>query len=172
MQRGLWTVLAVVVALATVFYTWRFFTSERLLSPKELADTALMADDPQQRESAAAQLIRHGGLARNELRRVLVESDTPEVRAACIQSLAALQDYESMGAMLDALEDSSAMVRARAGQAVDRLLGANYGFRYSDPPAQRAAQVKFLRKEWEQYQDSEVFRQYIERLKRKQDEGP
>lgn len=166
MRHGLWIALAVVAGLAVVVFAWRYFSRDRLLAPAELADIALTAEDPQRRGGAAAQLIRHGEAAREELRRVLAESDNDDVKSACIQALAAIHDYDSMNNILDALEDPSPLVRARAGQTVDQLLGATYGFSYDAPQDVRQRQIEFLRKEWQSLKESEGFEHFVERMKR------
>lgn len=169
MQRSLWIVLGVSVGVALVVLAWWFFTRPRVLSPEELAEIALTADSPQERERAAAQLLRHGDEALEELRRVFAESDTPEVRAICVQALAALRDYDSMNKMLDAMADPSAVVRSRAGRAVMQLLGANYEFDAEAAPEVRQETINYFRDMWEEYKDSEGFRAYVERMQRRED---
>jgi len=169
MHRSLLIGLGVVVGIAVVVVAWWFFSRPRMLSPEELAEIALRAESPQERERAAAQLLRHRGEALDELRRVFAQSDTPEVRAICVQALAALRDYDSMEEMLDAMEDPSAVVRSRASRAVMQLLGAKYEFDAEAEPEIRQETIDYFRGMWEKYKDSEGFRESIERMQQEGD---
>jgi HEAT repeat protein len=166
MRRNLLIVLGVLVAAAAALYGRRWLGSGRedLGSPQALAEEALQAPTLKQRESAARRMVRIGKPAAQHLRRVLVESKTPEVRAACIQGLATHWDYDGMPALLDALEDESPLVRGRAGAAVEKMLGADFGFRFDDPPEKRAKSVNTLRQEWARMQNSPVLEDWKKRL--------
>ena len=166
MQRNLLIVLGVLLVVAVVVHGRRWLGSreEDLGPPEALAEEALQAPTLKQRESAALRMVRIGKPAVPHLNRVLVESKTPEVRAACIQGLATHWYYEGMPALLDALEDDSPLVRGRAGAAVEKMLGADFGFRYNDPPEQRAKIVDTLRQEWANMQDSPVLEDWKKRL--------
>jgi len=164
MRRSLLIALAAVVGLALIVVAWWFLSRERVPSPEELAEIALTAESPQERERAAAQLIRHGDDAKDELRRVLAGSDTPEVRAICVQGLAALRDYDSMENMLDALEDPSAVVRSAAARAGMQLLGAKYEFDAEGPPEKRKKTVEFFRETWSEYKDADGFKAWMDQM--------
>jgi len=169
MHRSLLIALAVVVGVALVVVAWWFFTRPSLLSPEELAEIALNDESPQERERAAAQLLRHGDESLDELREVFAKTDTPEVRAICVQALAALRDYDSMEEMLEAMEDPAAVVRSRAGRAVMQLLGAKYEFDAEAEPEIRQETIDYFRGMWEKYKGSEGFREYVERMQRRGD---
>ncbi len=142
---------------------WRFWPDARPKSPEELARLALEAPTPDEQERAAVRLAELGPEATSHLRRVLSESQSSAVRAACIRGLAARRDYDSMPEFLKALEDESPLVRGRAGVAVQKLLGADCGYRQDLPQRQHQAAVKALRKEWERLKDSEMMQDWIRR---------
>ena len=151
---------------------------QRAPSPDELAQQALKAASPDEQELAAvalAQLANDDELkpqfrekAKQHLRTVLAESPAAPVRAACIQGLASQWDYESMPALLDALDDESSVVRSRAGVAVERMMSVDFGFRHDDPPAMRQDTAKRLRGHWETWRESANFENWTKRLKEKQ----
>ncbi|MHC4180062.1 MAG: HEAT repeat domain-containing protein [Planctomycetota bacterium] len=149
-------------------------------SPDELAQKALNAADPEEQESAAVELA---AVANNEelepqlrekakigLRKVLAESQSPPVQAACLQGLSSQWDYESMPAFLDALDHESDLIRSRAVATVERMMSVDlggFGYRYTDPPAIRAAAIQRIRQDWEKKRDQPVFIKWRERLKEK-----
>ncbi len=89
----------------------------------------------------------------DELRRELVEGDSAAVRAAAADGLGTRRDVESMPALLDAMEDADALVRGRAGAAVQKILGADFFFRADDPPDKRADTLARIRAHWEAWQE-------------------
>jgi hypothetical protein len=99
----------------------------RTASPQALARNALEAAGTDERELAAVELARVANNsqlpasvraeATQHLRAVLTESQSPPVRAACIQGLASRWDYDSMPAPVDALDDPSDLVRTGAAVA-------------------------------------------------------
>lgn len=138
-------------------------------SPEQLARQALEAPTSDEQEVAAVRLAQLGKPAREHLRRVLSESQSPEVRGACIRGLAVLWDYDSMPAFLDALDDDSELVRGRAGTAVKRMMSsADYGYRSDDPPEKRAAAVKRFRAHWKEFRDSEILENWKKRLEERE----
>jgi hypothetical protein len=142
---------------------WQILPAERRPSPDQLARQALEAATPAEQEVAAVRLAELGTDAKDHLRQVLTESQSAAVRAACIRGLAAQWDYDTMPMLLDALEDPSPLVRGRAGVAVQRLLGADFGFRCDDPPEKRGMVVKRLRQEWERVKDTPAMQQWQRR---------
>jgi HEAT repeat protein len=149
-------------------------------SPTELAQQALQADTETDQELAAVKLAEMAGKndlqpqlreeVKQQLRRVLGESQSPQVRAACIQGLASQWDYESMPALMDALDDPSDLVRGRARVAIERMMSVDlgsFGYKYDDPSAKRAAAIQRIRNDWEIKRDQPVFQNWMERLKKK-----
>jgi hypothetical protein len=149
-------------------------------SPAELAHKALQSDDPAEQERAAVDLAQLGSNkeldpqirdeAKQQLRHLLDKTQSPLVRKACIHGLGSLWDYESMPAMLDALDDESEAVRSAASVTVERMMSvtlAGFGYKFSDPAQKRAPAVKRIRADWETKRDSPVFIKWRERLKAK-----
>jgi len=149
-------------------------------SPDELAQEALEAATAGEQELAAVKLAEVANdnqlqpqlrqQAKQCLQRVLKESRSPQVRAACIQGLSSLWDYDSMPAFLDALGDESDLVRGRAVVTIERMMSvslAGFGYRYDDPSAKRAPAIERVRKEWDTTRDSPIMKKWRERLKEK-----
>ncbi len=137
-------------------------------SAEHLAQESLEAPTSDEQEAAAVRLAELGRPAREHLQRVLSESQSPQVRAACIRALAAQWDYDSMPEFLDALNDESELVRARAGAAVERMMSIDAGYRSEDSPQRRAAAVKHFRERWEQFRNSETLDYWKKRLEERQ----
>jgi HEAT repeat protein len=118
------------------------------------------AENPQSRVEAALQLARAATpdhmapplqvLA--PLRQTLTSPhEPPGVRAAAADALGQWRDLSSMDQLLLAMEDSDPYVRGRASMAVRRILGADYYFRATDPPAQRRQALAVIRQDWEKF---------------------
>ena len=127
---------------------------ERLAPAAKLADQALNAPTPDAREKAALDLARCGSGAEPHLRRVLAESQQASVKAAVIQGLTALGDWESVPQIIDTLNDNDDQVRGRAEAAVTTLLGKDFFFRPADEPLDRPAAVQAARAEYERIRNS------------------
>ena len=99
------------------------------------------------REAAAAATGACGSQADVQtLTGVLTSREEPQVRAAAAQSLGQLLAYDSLPALIDALEDPDEEVRGRAGAAVRALLAnRDMGFRADDPPERRAEAIRRIR---------------------------
>ena len=154
---------------------------QRPPSPAELAQKALEAASEEEQELAAVELAQLASdkelgpqlreEAREHLRRVLAETQSLPVRSACIRGLASEWDYQSMPALLDALDDESEVVRSDAAMAVQRMMSVNlkgFGYQYDDPPARRAPAIKRIREDWDKKRDSPIFIKWRKRLKEKQ----
>ena len=59
------------------------------------------------------------------------------------------RDYRSMPSLLDLLEHEDSLVRGRAGAAVQKILGADFGFRANLPEDQRAKVIAVIRHDYE-----------------------
>ena len=149
-----WAAIAVAVGICVLAYLgWRWASRPRPVSQETAAEAALRAATPEERELAAVRLTQFGKPAVAELVRVLQASPQPEVRAACIRGLAEQWSYRNMPALLDALEDESALVRAQAAQGVCRLMRITNDLRWDEPAPQRAEAVKGLRAEWRRFRE-------------------
>lgn len=125
---------------------------EPKLSPQELAERALNAPTVKEQQEAAIELARCGKESVHLLRRVFLESSTPEVRAAIAQGLGHQRDVESLPDLIDAMEDASPLVRGRAGVAVKRIVGLDVPFAANASHEERQKAVAFYRKFWEDAQ--------------------
>ena len=92
-----------------------------------------------------------------EMRVVLIESETAEVRAAAAAGMGNSGDLETTPDLLDAMEDESVLVRETAAQAVGRLLGWNHGFRADDPLEKRQETIAQYRERWIKFQNSSLY---------------
>jgi hypothetical protein len=100
---------------------------------------------------AARDFIRHGETARIEIRAALEQHSSlePEVVAPLVQATGKTRDYRSMPTLLDLLEHPDPAVRGAAGTAVQKILGADFGFRANAPEAERAKLIKEMRHDYE-----------------------
>ncbi len=142
------TVFGVLLLVAIIYYGRRLMSGGRP-SPETLTERALSAASETEKEEATIELSRLGPKASPHLRKLLAESDSPQVRAVCIQSLGSVYDYESMPAILEALDDESRLVRGRAEVAASKMLGRDYGLRRDLSEDERARIVTLMRTEWE-----------------------
>lgn len=76
-------------------------------------------------------------------------AEAAEVKAMMITGLAQEWDFDSMPMFLEALDDESYLVRARAHLAVQRLLQVDVGYRPEDPPEIRRQYIQKFRDEWQ-----------------------
>ncbi len=167
-QNRLYTIAGVLALIAALFWGWRWLRSGNPgLSPQELVQLALEAESPREREEAAARLASLREPAKPYLREVLAKTTTPGVRAECLRALAELYDYESMDAILRALDDESELVRGRAEACVERMLSIESPYHYNDPPAQRREAAEALKQYWEEHRHSPIFKKWLERLEEK-----
>jgi HEAT repeat protein len=153
-------VVLLVAAVHALYYLGGWTWSA---SPAKLAEQALNKPTVEERTRAAVRLGDCGYEAREELRRVLQQSDTPEVRAACIQAIGAIEDYDSMDLLLEALEDEAIVVRGSAGSAVSKMVMGHdlrFSFKANAPEQERKKAVATLRAYWEQLRGSPLLNRY------------
>ncbi len=155
-SRSLWAVLAGLFLLVIFVYgyRWLFPPVARAKSADELAAAALGDGSVKDRQYAAVKLGELRKPARQQLLQVLDQSQQPEVRVACIQSLTEQWDYRSMPRLMDLMNDPSAAVRLQAGEAVQSLLRMDCHFNKvngDNQQAERQAVIKRLQSEWEKF---------------------
>jgi hypothetical protein len=149
-MRPLHAVAAVLAVLVLAYWGWRLFWGRSgTLPPEVLAERALWDETEEEREKAAVELAGTGDAGIAELRRVLRESHDWAVRASCVQALGDLHDYESMDLLIQALGDETTLVRARAEQAISRLLRRDLRFPVQGPAPERARALAAIRERWD-----------------------
>ncbi len=168
MSKNFVIVAGVLLVVAAAYFGWGGLFAERSSSPQELAQTAIEADSADERETAVAQLSGLGRESTEHLQRVLAKGNSPAVRATAIQGLAKQWDYDSMDPIIDALNDDDPLVRGRAGRAVERMLGMQFGLRHDAPVEEREAKIKLVRTAWQEMKTSEVLENWKQRLAQKQ----
>jgi HEAT repeat protein len=130
---------------------------EAKVPPEELVQEALNGDAPPHvRQQAVYQLTAQREVP--ELRRVLKEGRTPDLKVAAVQGLARAQDIESGPRMFDLLNDPDPMVRGQAGAALTAMLGEEYFYSAEDPPQKRRAIEATMRKRFEQLKTHPKFK--------------
>ena len=72
------------------------------------------------------------------MQEVLLESETPGVRAVAAAGLGNSGNVASVPQLLDAMEDDALVTRQAAARSIARLLGWREGFNPQDPPEARA----------------------------------
>jgi HEAT repeat protein len=164
-MRNVLLIVAGLLAVAVAgVYGGRWLFRDRPESPETLAHRALSAPTEREQEEAAVALsnLNCSGLEKH-LRSVLEQSQTPGVRAACIQGLRIREDYGSVEMLFEALEDPSPLVQGRAAAALTHLLGRDHFFRPNDPPERRKMVIAAMRVSWEQLQESPLLVEYRRR---------
>jgi len=120
-------------------------------SAEALATRALTASDPETRKQAMVLLtMRKPQSSLVPLRRVLAESQDPEVLYAAISSLGPMLDAESRPLLLDDMNHSSEVVRWGAYLAVLRFYGGSklpdgLDYDWNDPPETRQKVIDRLK---------------------------
>ncbi|MGE3806562.1 MAG: HEAT repeat domain-containing protein [Gemmataceae bacterium] len=135
------TIIASFLGLV-VLGTWSKLTQE---DAETLTNEALSGPDASVRLQAALRLSLYGADGVAGMRRVLAESEEPDVRAAMLDGLAAQRDWESMPTMIAALDDENAEVRRRAASAINHLFNRDFGLRPDTPAAERAKTIELIR---------------------------
>jgi HEAT repeat protein len=165
-STGLLATAGILLAAVALVYGWPWlFPAAAKPTPDELAEIALTAPAAGEREAAAVALIPMGESAVVVMRRVLDQSDKPEVRSAMIQGLIQQWDLESMPVFLAAMNDESPLVRMRAAGAVRRVFLDVAIYREDDPPEARKAAIEVYRSRWESLRASPAYDKILKRLK-------
>jgi len=79
--------------------------------------------------------------------------EEPKVRAAAVARLGDMRYWDAGPAILDAMEDASDIVRARAGVALRRLITVDFEYRANDPPGPRMEKMRKIRELWPWFYD-------------------
>jgi len=140
-------------------------TVPRILADDQYIRASSLASTPQERVVVASARRKEGKRTDRplapemvfEMRVVLIESETAEVRAAAAAGMGNSRDLETTPDLLDAMEDESVLVRETAAQAVGRLLGWKHGFRADDPLEKRQETIAQYRERWTKFQNSSLY---------------
>lgn len=165
-RRPLLIAAGVLFLIVVVVYGIRLLPSGGPPPAEELARLALEADSAEEREKAAIQLTDAEGLeALEHLRRVATESKDANVRAVCVLEIGDRRDYESMDLLLAALDDESALVRARAAKAVGRIIGREYHYAHNAPRSERQSTIDAIQACWQEMQTSQAMMDKLKELR-------
>ena len=140
--------------LTVLFWLWPA-GEQPLDPPEEVAKRLETAKTTEEKVEAAQNLIRHGEVARTQIR-FAIEQNTqaePEVVAPLIQATVKSKDYHSLPTLIKLMESPDPVVRGRAGAAVQKLMGADYGFRAKMNSKERAKIIARIRAEHEFFKD-------------------
>jgi HEAT repeat protein len=99
--------------------------------------------------------------AQEPLKDLARDDPEPHVRAAAVTALGHMRAMESMEALLQALNDPKPLVRRRAANAVERIMGRAYELYIDGPEEKRLQAIEGLRQDWNA--DKEKIRQYFMR---------
>ncbi|KPK50340.1 MAG: hypothetical protein AMK72_02435 [Planctomycetes bacterium SM23_25] len=76
-----------------------------------------------------------------------------EVRAAAAERLGEMRFWDAGPAIIEAMEGPSALLRARAGVALRRIMVVDFGYRASDPPNRRREAIQRIREWWPKFHE-------------------
>ena len=125
---------------------------EEPLDPPEVLVQKLNSNaSKEEKVKAARDFIRHGEAARREVRVAVNQHQQydREVVAPLLQATAKNRDYRSMPTLLKLLEHKDPLVRGRAGAAVQKILGADFGFDARATPEERARVIKMIKEDYQ-----------------------
>jgi hypothetical protein len=118
--------------------------------PVVRAEAALVYPMVAEREKAQETLTDHAH-----------KDPEPHVRAAAVTALGHMRAIESMEALLSALNDPDPLVRRRAANAVERIMGRSYELHVNGPEEKRLEAIDGLRQDWNA--DKDRIRKYFMR---------
>jgi hypothetical protein len=150
-------VLTVIVAVA--LYSW----PERKPPPPPVLEQRILGDaDDTVKKEAARDLAYHGNAARQEIRRSFQKYDggNVEVKISLIDATGQTRDWQSIPELFKEMESPVPAVRASAANAVQRIMGLDFGYRADDPPEKRAEVVAQMREEYEEMKKIGRFREF------------
>lgn len=138
------------IIIAAVLWTTWPDAEEPLAPPVALAQQISSNAPKEEKVKAAQDFIRHGEAARVEIRTALdsYEQQPPEVVAPLLQATMKTRDYRSMPTLLKLLEHEDPVVRGRAGAAVQKILGADFGFRANASESERKKVIATIKQDY------------------------
>lgn len=150
-QYGIIGTAILLLAGVAAVYAWPDKKVEPLDPPEIVAERLEQSDSTDVKVRAAHDFIRHGERARVQVRQALASHANyePEVVAPLLQATMKNRDLASAPTVIALLEHPDPKVRGRAGAAVRKILGADFGFRANDPPEKRRKIVKIIKDDFE-----------------------
>ena len=137
------SLMAILLTIVVVVYGSGWFFSSRPRSADELEKILLVEGKPEMQEKAAMELIGLGDSASPNIRRVLQQSTSPEVRAMMLMGIAQSRDKDSVEDIIKALDDDSYVVQVQALAAMRRVL---YFDKIYKPYASHEVRVEGIRR--------------------------
>lgn len=106
------------------------------------------SSDPGQLEKAMVTLVRDRDKANKEFFIAMLrdESEDPVLRAQAATGLGQIGAREAMPDLVEAMDDEPLILRARAGAALRRLSGFDFGYKADAPLEERLAAIANIRK--------------------------
>jgi len=131
---------------------WLTPDEPRLDPPQELEQQVLNAPSIEQKARAARDLVRHGTQAAPQVGRLLHEyhEEEPEVMVPLLEAAGKARRWQDLPRLFELMEHPDPRIRGKAGAAARVIMGADYGFRATDPPRKRAedlARMKLIYRE-------------------------
>jgi hypothetical protein len=143
-------IIGVGVVVGLVMLGLRMLPEEEKIEPPQvLAEQILQSKTPvKQRAIAARKMIVHGRAARPEIRRVVesYKGNDPEVIIPLVQATAKANNYQSIPRLFELMEHPDVRIRGKAGAAVRKMMGADYGFRATDSKQKREEKLNMMRR--------------------------
>jgi len=103
--------------------------------------------------------------AQEPLKDLAHDDPEPHVRAAAVTALGHMRAMESMEALLEAVNDPNPLVRRRAADAVERIMGRSYELYIDGSEEERLKAIDGLRQDW--LKDKDRIREYFMRGRKK-----
>jgi hypothetical protein len=139
-------------ALVAALTAYRFLGSGPGTDPPRVLEQRILGDaSVDEKRRAAQDMAKIGGEARLEIRRSLhqYQEDDPRVKISLIDATGRTRDWRSMPELFKAMESPNPVIRARAAEAAQRILGARFSFRANGTPEERAAVLAQMRRDYE-----------------------
>jgi hypothetical protein len=151
-----YTVISVGMAVILALLIWQFWPQPAVTldPPQVVAQRLASGKTTDEKVRAARDFIRHGPAARLQVRAALDEHAAlaPEVVAPLLQATMKNRDYRSLPTVIQLLEHPDPLVRGRAGAAVRKILGADFGFRANATEDERARIISLIKQDYENAQ--------------------